>query len=527
MTSKQVIACCCRRSREAGVQPGMTLAHARALFPERDTARDVVVHEHDPQRDLAALRALAQWAMRFSPLVALDPIGMERGEAGLFIDIDGCQRLFHGERKLVNMIANAVEWLGFAPRLAVAPSFAAARALARFGPRNRCMLEPHQIREALAPLPPAALDLDDDTIDGLAEVGIERLGELFDLPRLSLPARFGSSLLLKLDQAMGEAMESIEPVRPVSLPHVEIAFDGPTTQLEAIELALQQMIEELCLQLLRRESGVRRLDLQLDRSDLDPLRFDITLSHPNRNSRHLWSLVRPKIESAQLGFGIEALSMTAARLGRLRHAQTSRWTGGGPGAAHAGRLCHHDVNGSTRVEDDRDGAVGAALGELLDTLANRLGPQRLRRFEPVESHLPQRAFRMRSALEPLRGRRSPPRSRSTCEPAVTSDPRPSLLLERPEPIDVIAIVPDGPPAWLRWRGEEHSVITSIGPTRLASEWWRDGVAGCADAHDAGDREIPSLPGANDYFRIQTARGCWLWISRDMQTARWFVHGEWA
>jgi protein ImuB len=507
---KQVIACCCSRSREAGVQPAMTLAHARALLPEHD----VIVREHDPQRDLAALQALAQWAIRFSPIVAPDPIGIERGEAGLLINLDGCQRVFHGERRLVNMIANAVEWLGFQPRLAVAPSFAAARALARFGRRDRCIIESHDLRDALAPLPPAALDLEDDTIDGLAEVGIERLGELFDLPRLSLPARFGSELLLKLDRAMGEAMESIEPVRPVTPPRVDIAFDGPTTQLEAIDLALQQMLDELCGELLRRESGVRKLDVQLDRSDLDPLRFDIALSHPSRNPKHLWSLLRPKVESAHLGFGIESLSMTATRLGRLRHRQEARWQGGGAPVARAGRLRRH--------EPDAAGETETPFGELLDTLANRIGPRRLHRFEPVESHLPQRAFRMRCALEE-RPRRSLAHARSMFEPAITPDPRPSLLFDRPEPIDVIAIVPDGPAAWLRWRGEECCVMASIGPLRLAAEWWRDGEARAIGDASAG---FPSGH-AHDYFRIQTDRGRWLWICRDLESARWFVHGEWA
>ena len=76
---------------------GMTVAHARALLPG-----ETAVEPHRPQRELAALEALGRWALRFSPIVAVDP------PDGLLFDIAGCERLFGGERRLVDLIADAV-----------------------------------------------------------------------------------------------------------------------------------------------------------------------------------------------------------------------------------------------------------------------------------------------------------------------------------------------------------------------------------------------------------------------------------
>src|SRR5688500_11553930 len=68
---------CCEYARAAGIRPGMSLAHARALLP----LGAVETQPFTPERDDAALRALAHWALKFSPVVAPDP------PDGLLIDI--------------------------------------------------------------------------------------------------------------------------------------------------------------------------------------------------------------------------------------------------------------------------------------------------------------------------------------------------------------------------------------------------------------------------------------------------------
>ena len=88
----------------------MTVAHARALLP----VEQAVVELHQPQRELAALGALARWALRFSPIVAVDP------PDGLLIDVAGCRRLFGDESRHVHLIGSATERLGFCARMAAA-----------------------------------------------------------------------------------------------------------------------------------------------------------------------------------------------------------------------------------------------------------------------------------------------------------------------------------------------------------------------------------------------------------------------
>ncbi len=432
------------------------MAHARALLTEREA----VIRPQQPGRDLAALAALARWAIRFSPIVAVDP------PDGLQIDIAGCERLFGGERRLLGLIVDAVRRLGFQARLAAAPTFACAWAVARFGATDHTVVDAGDQYRVLAALPVEALRLEKTVVEALGEVGVERIGHLLDLPRSSLPARFGPELLVRLDRAAGRAPETIDPVSPASPVMVDRVFWSPVKQLEAIELTVRELVAELSSVLAQRECGARRIELRVDRFDAEPLSEVLSLSRPSRDAGHLWSLLRPRVESVNLGWGVERLCLAAPHLGRLPH-EDEAWEWG-----------DEAVN---RRQLDR------SFGELLDTLANRLGQDRVVRAEAVASHLPERAIHL-----------------------LPSPDRPSLLLERPEPIEVIAMTPVGPPSWFRWRGLQQRITASAGPERLAAEWWRG----------------PS-PATRDYFKIQDEHRRWLWIYRVLERGGWFVHGLWA
>jgi len=105
-------------------------------------------------------------------------------------------------------------------------------------------------------------------------------------------------------------------------------------------------------------------------------------------------------------------------------------------------------------------------------------------------------------------------SNSLDSPAPT---RPIRLFARPEPVDAIAEVPDGPPAQFTWRHAVHVVARAEGPERIAMEWWRD---------EAG-RAL-----TRDYFRVESHDGVRVWLYREGlfnggHPTRWFLHGVFA
>ena len=100
------------------------------------------------------------------------------------------------------------------------------------------------------------------------------------------------------------------------------------------------------------------------------------------------------------------------------------------------------------------------------------------------------------------------RQKSDCFrlPPEQSRARPFRLLGAPEPIDVISIIPDGPPLRMAWQRENARVVRSWGPERIETGWWR-----------TEDVE-------RDYYRAEWEDGTHVWIYRDRRSGRWFLHG---
>lgn len=462
----------------------MSLAHAKAMLK----GTPVWESPFTPVEDARRLHRLARWAQRFSPVVAADE------PDGLLLDVAGCERLFGEDEQVIARVDSAFRQLGLPIRLALAPTVGCAWAVARFAADRISIVSPERIREELAPLPVAGLRMDPTFVNALLEVGIERIGSLFDLPREELACRFGADLLRRLDQATGAVGETITPLRFSTPIEATRVFDGPVTNLEAIVVTTRHLLFALVLQLEERGCGVRTLDVMLLRVSAEPCRLSITLTYPSRDVRHLWTLLGPKIERANLGYGVESVSLIASRFGRLFPKQL-RMAEVGP-----------------EREDQGDESV---LGEFLDRLVDRLGRGAVGEMAAVETYVPEEAFPWRAWSETKDGGKKDSRTGDSHNGVVWMD-RPSQLFEVPESAQVISLVPDGPPSWMRWRGRECSVHCATGPERLSLPWW------------TSRRGLPPSPDvARDYYEVQDDQGRLLWIFRDRATHGWFVHGLWA
>src|SRR5262249_4770057 len=188
-------------AERAGLSVGQALADARAMIPTLD------VVDEDGAADLGLLSGTADWAERYTPLVALAP------PHGLMLDITGAAHLFGGEEGLrIDLIARLAVH-GFLARAAIADTPGAAAAVARFGMPG--VIPAGAAAATIMPLPLAALRLDHDTVFALERVGLKRIGQIMDAPRAPLAARFGRELLRRLDQAVGIEEEAINPRRPL------------------------------------------------------------------------------------------------------------------------------------------------------------------------------------------------------------------------------------------------------------------------------------------------------------------------
>lgn len=451
----------------------MTLAHAKSLL----AGRTIVDQPHTPEEDAASLHRLAEWMLSFAPVVSTD------GADGLMLDIAGCQHLFGGEREQIRQIDRAFGRWGISARLAAAPTFGCAWAVARFASERISLVGEDTVDSALGPLPIEALRVPTDMVESLADVGVERIEQLLLLPRDELAARFGRELVRRIDQATGAIGETIESVKPPVPVEVSREFDGPVKRIEIVELAVRELIEVLAERLHREDAGALELTARFCRVDIEPIEVSIRMTHPSRDAKHIGSLLGPRVERVHLGYGVERIDLRANRTAPLFARQSSFLR-------------------DLLIDDAAD---ECALGELVDRFVDRLGASSVTRVEAVESYVPEQAFvhtEVRNAkVLVARAKRGERRCHSAH--------RPSELFMPPQAARVISLVPHGPPAWIDWQGESGEIVTSLGPERIALPWWTQG------------RYV-----VRDYYEIEDRPGRWLWIFRDGETGGWFVQGRW-
>src|SRR6201746_2807913 len=162
------------------------------------------------------------------------------------------------------MIADLVERLagsGMQARVAMAGTYGAAHALARFGALPVAIIANDATEAALVHLPIAALRLSADHVVGLRRMGFDRIGELASQPRAPLALRFGPEPGRRLDQAFGRIFEPISPIRAIDLFEARQAFVDPISTAQTLAHHIGLLVTELCAMLDQQCLGARRLDL--------------------------------------------------------------------------------------------------------------------------------------------------------------------------------------------------------------------------------------------------------------------------
>ncbi|NTJ11714.1 Y-family DNA polymerase [Rhizobium lusitanum] len=451
----------------AGLRIGMPATKAQALVA------DLVVMDADPAADAEALDRLALWALqRYAPIVAADP------PDGLVIDTTGADHLHGGEELMLSGMVNRFFASGIAARAAVADSWGAAHACARFLADPTLVIPRDAQADAIRGLPIAALRLDPAIVAGLRVLGFNTIGELASQPRAPLTLRFGPELGRRLDQVMGRLAEPIDPVRTPELVEVRRSFGEPIAAAETIARYTAQLVDQLCRALEEKGLGARRVDLLFHRVDTSYQAIRAGTATPVRDVKRLTRLLTDRIETIDPGFGIEILSLTAT---------------------HAEQLIERQVISSLVEEPQAD------VSGLIDILGNRIGERRLYRLAPVASDVPERSVTRVAPMTPDNGETWPDHW-----------PRPTRLLPHPERIETMALLPDHPPVSFTWRGIRRRVRRADGPERVFGEWWKR------------DAELAAV---RDYFQVEDDAGERYWIFRsgdgehgETGSHQWFLHG---
>lgn len=414
------------------------------------------------------LARLVEWCDCYSPLVSQD------GRDGVILDITGCVHLFGGEGPLFLDLQHRLHRMGVESHAAIADTWGAAWALARYG--DRFIVHGEHTIPALNPLPVEALRLPDEIVLELRRLGLVTIAAVRKIPRRSLSVRFGSTLLWRLDQAFHQAEDPLTPWRPPAAYRASQILAEPISTVTSVEYVLRDLLQEICARLEKNHLGSRRMDLACYRVDGTVDRCEVRTSKPNRAIPHLMRLFSGRLEKLWAAFGFETFVLSVPDVEALHPAQLS-------------------LSPSDPADDEE------SFDLLVDRLGMRLGFQEVNRIRVCESYLPEHAVELRPATASTLANAEWPAYRA----------RPIRLIDPPMPIQVSILIPGGSPVQFFIGQQKHRIVRSEGPERLTAEWWR---------------ERNSRWNARDYYQIEDDKGFRFWIFCD-PFEHWFLHGHFA
>jgi len=459
--NRVVVTAANKLARAQGIHKGMVLADAKALYPSLSVIDD------KPNLTTQLLDRIAEWCIRYTPIAAADC------PDGVILDVSGCTYLWGGEEAYLNDITSRLTKRGYTVRAAIADTIGCAWAAARCS--KQTIIDNGKQIQALEPLQVWSLRLDEETVMILNKLGLRQVKDIINLPRTSLRRRFGTTLLQRLRQAVGEEEEILNPVYPVEPYQERLPCIEPIKTRQGIEIALQHLLMALCSRLCKEGKGLRRAFFRAYLLDGGASGIEISTAQASNNTEHLFQLFSIKLSAVEPKEGIELFLLEATVVEDAIIKQESLW-------------------------QLQNAAFDSNVLDLMDRFTARFGQEAVRRFLPTEHYWPESSFKRAINLN----------EEPTTEWKLDR-PRPLQLLIPPEPIEVMAPVPDYPPLNFRHKNQLHIVKKADGPERIEQEWW---------IQDGEHR---------DYYAVEDEEGKRYWLFRlghynEDTKPKWFLHG---
>jgi hypothetical protein len=360
-----------RWALELGVRTGMPLGAAHRLAPE------ALFLDPDPAADAAAMEAALNRLAGFSPGLAAETDATRPGFGRVEVQLDGLERLWGPEPLIVSQVGEALAGILPGPPLAGigGTRFAAAVAAALAGEAAAMaatsasgaasgavalhVVEPGTDAGFLAPLPAAMLSRDPEVRARLDRFGLRVIGQVAELPRSAVVARFGPEGEWLHARARGE---ETDPFRPRQAPErltMALPIDPPVSDIEGLRFVLHRLAAAFGDQLEARGAATARarLTLELDHSfsvgDVPPsMTIDQPLPEPTSEGLAIERLLIARLETDPPRAPVARVELVLGDVAPAAGCQLSLFT---PQTGRTGRLGWQLVRLELRFGEGRVG----------------------------------------------------------------------------------------------------------------------------------------------------------------------------
>lgn len=460
ITYQNAIWQCNLTAKRNGVETGMSINHALILNP------NLFLLERDPKAETEKLNELSFWAYRFTSLVS------SQKKHYLILEVGKSCKLFNNLDHLLNLITSDLKSFNINTLIGVGLSPKAAHVLSH---SNHKTLHNHQERLSLSSL--SVLDLDKKIIQKFFNCGFNFLGDLSNIPKAELGARFGKGTLLYLDQLFNRIADPQIAITPPETFHACVNFAEPIHNITWIQQQLERLVNDLVQfinirQLVCRSFTWRFFNDGKNNCDVNKrLLKTITIGvNTGQNIANVFKeLTDLKLENIKLDWEFTSIELSSTQLYPMQ-------------------LYNDDLFDQKPNQEQ--------FNQLIDKLSSRLGHTALFKVKSENQHLPELANGRRDANQKINEQTTaPPYNIKKKEPFKDE---PLWLLEKPKRL----------PKFNNQVNLEGPLNLIHGPNRITSHWW-------------------SKLQSRDYFIARQRNGRLIWIFFDRSQKQWYLQGLFA
>lgn len=242
-------------------------------------------------------------------LDALTPLLEDGGPQTVYLEMHGVRGT---PRTWFTHVRAILAQLGLTGRVGLARNRVLARlaALRRDGTIVRLAQETAFLRST----PVALLELDPQTEERLAALGLHMLGHIADLPPGSLARRFGATGAELARFAHGIDERPLRPYRRRANFSRTLTYEGGILSQDALGFALRELLEGLAADLAAAGLQTLRLDLTLEDENERLHEFPVFLGRPSAAAAILLAVARARLSEMTFPAPIRTVCVTAHEL---------------------------------------------------------------------------------------------------------------------------------------------------------------------------------------------------------------------
>ena len=446
-------------AQNQGVEVDMSVGMASYL------CADLQLCPFQPERYQATLMQRALWAYQFSSQVCFDQTSNNPARQGIWLNMDGMLRLFHGVDGYIQNIKQACQQQGWQVSMAAAHTPLAARHLAL----NPVPWHSSDVtteaslatfaEQRLRTLAVTEFDFSEEVLTSLRQLGIKTLADLLRLPMSEIHHRINADLALYIKRLLGPVLHPLDSVQVPDHYQHSTHFIHEIEHRQGLLFPLQRLLGGLCGYLQHRQLTTRQLRLTISHRDQADSEWLINIAYPEHRLEEWIDICRYHLERQTLPSPAQTLILSVDQLLALDSQQLNCLD-----------LLANDI------EEVSVSANQQPKEALINRLQARMGSQQLQRLtttgDPRPEYAQQSLFADQTE-EPSKDQNRP------------CGQRPLWLMPQPQPCH--------PP---------HDILS--GPERIDGGWW--------------DQQAVK----RDYY-ITRSQGRVQWMFRTA-TGDWFVQG---